>query len=145
MSSLISVIVMTEKSDREEIDKLRDEVVIYIRSKEIEKVSDSEAVCLLRRVFNIFMTKSSLIIIDNTVLQITLVVIDKRLSRIEENDKSKAKISYVTITTSVSTDLSTKSATELKKQISKNALMKNRRIKELMIQIINSIEKIKLE
>ena len=75
--------------DREKIDKLRKKIFEYIRDKETKRIDDSETVCLLRRIFVACLEKNTIIIDVTLTLQDILVVMNKRLNRIEEKEVSK--------------------------------------------------------
>ena len=81
---------VTSASDgRQEIDKLREKISEYIKCKEKKRVNDSKTVRLLRRVFDACLKKNAIIIDVTLTLQSILIVMNKRLSRIEEKDISK--------------------------------------------------------
>ena len=85
---------------REKIDKLRKKIFEYIRDKETKRIDDSETVCLLRRIFVACLEKNTIIIDVTLTLQDILVVMNKRLSRIEEKEVSKTNrnSSYADVT-----------------------------------------------
>ena len=132
----------------EEVGKLREEVSNYIRCKEAEGVGDSEAVCLLCRVFTTFMKEAETVNnIAPASLQGTLKVIKERLCRIEEKGKLKSKTgSYAEIAaTGRNPGAAWVQEGHHQKRTPKNALLKKRRVRELVIKITDDKNKEEME
>ena len=147
MLQQLSKSVMSANDDRQKIDKLREKISKYIRDKEKKRINDSKTVRLLRRVFNACLKKNALVIDVTLTLQSILMIMNKRLSRIEEKDISKISNSSqikMTIVERTSSAFWAQVA-RISRIIFKEALRENRRARELIIKIIDDNNKKKLE
>ena len=130
---------------RQKIDKLREKISEYIRDKEKKRINDSKSIRWLRRVFNACLKKNAFVIDVTLTLQSILMIMNKRLSRIEEKDISKISNNSqieMTIVERISSAFWAQVARTSRITL-KEALRKNRRTRELIIKIIDDNNKMK--